>query len=756
MKTKILALAFAALMALSFSATVLGATPEEMAGIYGGDLKIAVKDTALDLNPGVAADDSSWGIINILYDSLGRRDPVTLEITPWVADSWTVNDIAGEVTVMLNPAAEWHDGSPVTASDVEYTYETFYTGYSVSVVSSTEVVFSFTSGGGRFMTEGLLMPLVKSGDASPTEGCGPFELVEKVAGDHVTVGAYAGYFEGRPYVDTIEFIVYPGIDTAANDLINGTIDLIGWTLKATDPTDTRYGNVTILGQSHLEVKNNPGLEYLYYGFNPIDELASKDLRVALAMLVNKDLYASVEPSTYVTHSPMTKFNGYWYNPDVTQYNAGYFYDNTGRQSSNYYPGLHELESLGYFDRDNNGWRESPDGSALAMTMLGPPLGEDLRKNTIATDLRVMLNNMDLSVSMETSGDPAMFDIYLDVAKSSLEPSALATIPMLAGYDFPALDAALTAADDALDMEMRQMYVHDAQQIISEEVPFVPLLFYDAIEASNRDRWDGMVDTVGGRFNFWSAVGIHKKEAGSLSLSVSTEDISIDSGGGTVVSVRVLDNTGGTVTGANVEFTADAGAFGTAAGTTDTLGVYETTYDGPAVTNVTDVHIMAVAHMPTYVGASGSATITVHPVVSSLVVTVGSGLSVIDSGGSTSITVVVADELNVPIAGATVYMTLGHAGASLGTVTPVAGQDGQFTASFTGNVTVDTLFKISVTAVKDGYETGVGFTDVVVKSWGGVQPEEITKTESIPDVGILAVISLTLVALLVVAYRRREH
>ena len=234
MKAKLLAMAFAALLSLSFAASVLGATPEEMSGMYGGDFTIAVKDPALELNPKLATDDASWNIIDLLYDSLGRLDPVTLEVVPWVAESWTVE--GDDVTVVLKPNAVWHDGEAVTASDVEYTYQTFYTGYSVSVVSPTEAVFTFASGGGgMFMTEGLLKPLVKSLDSSPSEGCGAFELLDRVAGDHVTIGAYDGYFEGRPYLDTIEFIVYSDMDTAAVDLINQTIDMIGWTLSSTDP-----------------------------------------------------------------------------------------------------------------------------------------------------------------------------------------------------------------------------------------------------------------------------------------------------------------------------------------------------------------------------------------------------------------------------------------------------------------------------------------------------------------------------------------
>ncbi|MCJ2669217.1 MAG: ABC transporter substrate-binding protein [Candidatus Thermoplasmatota archaeon] len=754
MKAKLLAMAFAALLSLSFAASVLGATPEEMSGMYGGDFTIAVKDPALELNPKLATDDASWNIIDLLYDSLGRMDPVTLEVVPWVAESWTVE--GDDVTVVLKPSAVWHDGSAVTASDVEYTYEMFYTGYSVNVVSPTEAVFTFASGGGMFMTEGLQKPLVKSQDSSPSQGCGAFELLDRVAGDHVTIGAYDGYFEGRPYLDTIEFIVYPDMDTAAVDLMDQTIDMIGWTLSSTDPTDIRSNNKTILDQPHLAVVNNPGFEFLYFGFNPIDELTSEELRVALAMLVNKDLYASVEPNTFVTHSPMTKYNGYWYSTSLVKYNAGYFFDATGRQSTNYYAGLHELERLGYFDRDCDGWREAPDGSSVSMTMLGPSINDDLRKNTMAMDYRVLLSNMDLDITMSTTGDPATFDIVLGMGELGLEPSAIRDLPMLADYTFGDLDAALDAADDALDRETRQMYVHEAQNLISTHVPFVPILMYDAIEAYNRVTFTGWVDMTGGINNFWSFTDLHMIRSGSLTISVETSVAAVDSGGNATVTVRVLDSTGGSVEGANVELSADVGAFLLGTGTTDSLGEFQTTFTAPAASDVADIEIMATTFLATYEGATASTKITVHPVVSTLMVTVGRQTSVLESGASTTVTVVITDQDLIPVDGCAVYMVVDHAGATLGSPTPVAGSPGQFTASFTGNVTTDTSFKVTVTAVKDGSETGTGFTNVLVRSWGGVEPPQIEKIESIPDVGILAMISVTLVALLVIAYRRREH
>ncbi|MEE9506223.1 MAG: Ig-like domain-containing protein, partial [Thermoplasmata archaeon] len=452
----------------------------------------------------------------------------------------------------------------------------------------------------------------------------------------------------------------------------------------------------------------------------------------------------------------TKFNGYWHSTSLTEYNAGYFYDVTGRQSTNYNAGLHELERLGYFDRDCDGWREAPDGSTLSMTLLGPTLDDDLRKNTIATDFTVLLSNMDLDITMSVTGDPATFDVYLGMGELGLEPSAIRDLPMLADYSFGDLNAALDASDDALDMETRQTHVHEAQDLISAHVPFVPLLMYDAIEAYNRDTYGGWVGTVGGINNFWSFTNLQKIQVGSLAVSVELTEL--DSAGNATVTVRVLDGTGGSIEGANVELSADAGTFLSGIGTTDSLGEFQTTFTAPGVSDVTDIGITATTFLATYTGATTSTKITVHPDVSKLIVTVDRHAPILESGGSTSITMVITDQDMIPVGvdASGVYVSVDHAGVTLGDPTPVAGSPGEFTASFTGNVTTDTLFKVTVTAVMDGYDAGTGSTDVVVRSWGGVEPEQIEKIESIPDVGILAMVSVTLVALLVIAYRRREH
>lgn len=44
------------------------------------------------------------------------------EISPDLAERWDTHDNGGRYVFHLNRAAAWHDGAPVTAEDVVYTY----------------------------------------------------------------------------------------------------------------------------------------------------------------------------------------------------------------------------------------------------------------------------------------------------------------------------------------------------------------------------------------------------------------------------------------------------------------------------------------------------------------------------------------------------------------------------------------------------------------------------------------------------------
>ena len=72
-------------------------------------------------------------VIDIMYDSLGRINPYTYELEPWIAAGWEIDpDDDSIVTVTLRTDVKWHDGSMVTIEDVEYTFGSG--GYNIAYI----------------------------------------------------------------------------------------------------------------------------------------------------------------------------------------------------------------------------------------------------------------------------------------------------------------------------------------------------------------------------------------------------------------------------------------------------------------------------------------------------------------------------------------------------------------------------------------------------------------------------------------------
>ena len=66
----------------------------------------------------------SSALFSSLYESLLSLDPVTAEYTAGIADSWQISDDKKSFTFHLDPKAIWSDGTPITAHDVAWTFDT--------------------------------------------------------------------------------------------------------------------------------------------------------------------------------------------------------------------------------------------------------------------------------------------------------------------------------------------------------------------------------------------------------------------------------------------------------------------------------------------------------------------------------------------------------------------------------------------------------------------------------------------------------
>ena len=90
----------------------------------GGTLKQAAIGTYDNLNPFAIKGKAAQGL-NLVYDRLMQRvwdEPFTMY--PLIAEKIEVPDDRSSITVHINPAARFHDGSPITAADVLFSFET--------------------------------------------------------------------------------------------------------------------------------------------------------------------------------------------------------------------------------------------------------------------------------------------------------------------------------------------------------------------------------------------------------------------------------------------------------------------------------------------------------------------------------------------------------------------------------------------------------------------------------------------------------
>lgn len=110
----------AASIALLFACSG-GETNVEM-GNRLGILHFGNGDEPQELDPHIVTGVPESNIINSLMEGLVAKDPETLEPIPGVAESWTISDDGRAYTFQLRRNARWSNGDPVTAEDFAWSW----------------------------------------------------------------------------------------------------------------------------------------------------------------------------------------------------------------------------------------------------------------------------------------------------------------------------------------------------------------------------------------------------------------------------------------------------------------------------------------------------------------------------------------------------------------------------------------------------------------------------------------------------------
>jgi len=305
MKATRVTVAVAVLLALALG----GAQAQAPAPQRGGTLRVGITQEILNLDPHVATAFSSIQVLDLVYESLLRLNPQTLELEPNLAQSWTVSPDGLEYTFTLRRDATFHDGSTVDASDVKATIDRILDPNTkspqasflapvkeVTVVNPFAVKITLRQVTASFLsllaasTRGIV-PVnfdEKVGDPKvKTLGSGPYQLAE-FSSSAVRLVRYERYWRrdgqgGRlPYSDGVLYRVIPDAATLRAALRAGELDLIiGF---GVDITAAR----ALAGAPDLRVLSVADLSYSLLGIqNERPPFSDVRVRQALSLAVDR-------------------------------------------------------------------------------------------------------------------------------------------------------------------------------------------------------------------------------------------------------------------------------------------------------------------------------------------------------------------------------------------------------------------------------------------------------------------------------------
>ncbi|MBI3079500.1 MAG: hypothetical protein HYY85_21335 [Deltaproteobacteria bacterium] len=306
------------------------------------------------------------------FDTLVRVGP-DLEPKPWAAESWTM-DNPTTITVKLRPGMKWHDGKPVTARDVKFTYEAFrdwkivlYSAYlrpikSVEAVDDLTVRFHLNSPYPAifvtsFQTINLLPQHIWAGITERHKvkhpgdiadapeifiGSAPLKLVRWRRNEDLILEKFDDHWAWKanpgPTLQRVVNIFYETMEARHTALKTGAAD-VHW---GSWPTTTHVEDARTVRHLTVSMAPNYGAAVVFFNLRraPMNDLA---LRRALGSTVDQDtmLKAILGGKGTKAFSPMSPALKTWSNPKVTRQfdmakarqilkEAGYEWDSQGK------------------------------------------------------------------------------------------------------------------------------------------------------------------------------------------------------------------------------------------------------------------------------------------------------------------------------------------------------------------------------------------------------------------------------------------
>lgn len=474
-------------------------------GRVGGTIVLSSSADADVLLPPLTMTLQGKQIVDQIFDNLADIGPALNTVgdagfTPRLSDHWSWAPDSMSVRFHINPKARWHDGVPVSAEDVRYTFELVKDASLASplasnldYVDSVSVVDSLTArvwfhqrtpdAFFRAASSIAILPshlLKKMAPASLREstfarapvGSGRFRFAAWDRGARIVLKADSTNYRGRPNPDRVIWLVAADYGAAALRFLGGSADFLDVVKpELVSQVKARGGEVIV----------PPGsLDYGYVAFNlrnagnsgPHPIFGDRETRRALVMAVDRSaLVRSVfDTLGLVAHGPATRILA---TSDTT---IGVPYDPERASRT--------LDSLG--------WRRGPDGmrfrgkTPLAFALIAPSssairsklavlLQEQWRRAGVAVRTELLEGNTFGARMEDRKFEAALNAWHIDPTPSSVREEWASSEIRKGGYNAtsyrsPMFDAMIDSAVKEMNPSRSVALYRRSYRVLTDDAP----------------------------------------------------------------------------------------------------------------------------------------------------------------------------------------------------------------------------------------------------------------------------------------------
>ena len=511
------ALAVTALVGSLAACTSSNATPEpsDVAVVDGGELVIGAEQEPDCADWIATCAGSIWGSYIMQTPTLpgvfqtrqvdDEWVPVPSDLVTGEPEAVVADDGTQTITYSINPDAVWSDGEPITSADFAYTALQIRdgddifdkTGYDrITAVDSSDpqtavVTLDSAYAGWRtlFSVYGIMPAHLLEGkdrSALMSDGYdfsgGPWKIDKWTRGTSVTLVPNENYWGEKPHLDKVTFLFLPDTTAAFQALKSGQVSALYPSPQLDALTQIEAGLPGIKSQVDARSGN---LEAIWLN-NSVAPFDSVPVRQALAYSIDRDAIVKRLFGSLGIDKAQQSFN----TPMVAPFAADDF--------SEYTLDLDKVDELmkgdGWAKNADDVWAKGGETATFSIKTLAGNKRRDLTVQVLQSQLKDagfemtidQVTPADLFGTIAPQGDFqaglwALVDTFPDPTLSSTFSSV--NIPSdangFSGINFyrtniPGLDDLLGQVDSELDQDARVAASHDADALIAENVPSLPL------------------------------------------------------------------------------------------------------------------------------------------------------------------------------------------------------------------------------------------------------------------------------------------